>query len=89
MHANWRTPLILLLLLLLVFVVVVFVIFSFVVFVDLLLLLLLFGVRVYTELFGLPFGLMSDVIQFNRVPCFITACLRRLLLMMTSHYFDD
>ena len=47
------------------------------------------GVRVYTELFGLPFGLMSAVIQFNRVPCFITACLRRLLLMMTSHYFDD
>jgi len=47
------------------------------------------GVRVYTELFGLPFGLMSAVIQFNRVPCVITACLRRLLLMMTSHYFDD
>ena len=82
--------LLLLLLLLLVFVVVVFVVFFFVVFVVLLLLLLLlFGVRVYTELFGLPFGLMSAVIQFNRVPCFIAACLRRLLLMLTSHYFDD
>ena len=38
------------------------------------------GTRVYTELFGLPFGLLSAVLQFNRVPCVITACLRRLLV---------
>jgi len=40
------------------------------------------------ELFGLPFGLRSAAIQFNRVPCVITACLHRLLLLMTSHYSD-
>ena len=47
------------------------------------------GKRVYAQLFGLPFGLASAVNQFNRAPQLITATLRRVLLLVGGHYFDD
>ncbi len=45
--------------------------------------------RVYAKLHGLPFGVGSVVNQFNRLPMLITAWLRRIYGIMTTHYFDD
>ena len=45
--------------------------------------------RVYSQLYGLPFGLASAVVQFNRAPQVLTATLRRVLFLVCGHYFDD
>ena len=47
------------------------------------------GVRVFVIMWGLPFGLKSAVVQFNRNPQVVTAVARRVLLLMMGHYFDD
>ena len=44
---------------------------------------------VYGELDGLPFGVMSAVVEFNRVPAFIVAVARRWLAMPTQNFYDD
>eukprot|EP00973_Karenia_brevis_P009565 1292256-Karenia_brevis.AAC.1 len=43
----------------------------------------------FTQLFGLPFGLSTSVVQFNRVPSLLTAVARRCLAILLAHYFDD
>eukprot|EP00973_Karenia_brevis_P083062 11516421-Karenia_brevis.AAC.1 len=40
-------------------------------------------------LHGLPFGLASSLLQFNRVPSLTTAIARRVLGIIKGHYFDD
>ena len=45
--------------------------------------------RVYSQLCGLPFGLASAVVQFNKAPQVLTATLRRVLFLVCGHYFDD
>ena len=47
------------------------------------------GTRLFAELFGLPFGMMSSVNQFNRAPQLFTAVARRVLGLVSAHYFDD
>ena len=47
------------------------------------------GERVYTEILGLPFGLSSAVLQFNRFTALLTAVKRRVMFLLASHYFDD
>ena len=44
---------------------------------------------VYTTQKSLPFGLCASVLQFNRLPLLITASLRRRLVVVAGHYFDD
>ncbi|CAE7158869.1 DNMT3A [Symbiodinium necroappetens] len=36
-----------------------------------------------------PFGLASAVLNFNRIPCLGTACLRRCTASCVTHFFDD
>ena len=43
----------------------------------------------YIILLGLPFGLSSAVINFNRVPTFGSAVLRRIAAVPASPFFDD
>ena len=38
--------------------------------------------RVYSQLYGLPFGLASAVVQFNKAPQVLTATLRRVLFLV-------
>ncbi|CAE7513615.1 DNMT3B [Symbiodinium sp. CCMP2592] len=43
----------------------------------------------YAILRAHPFGLASAVVNFNRVPCLGTACLRRMTGACVTHFFDD
>ena len=43
----------------------------------------------YAILRAHPFGLASAVLNFNRVPCLGTACLRRIAGACVTHFFDD
>ena len=43
----------------------------------------------YCDLYGHNFGLLSAVTNFNRFPELATAAARRLLWVVTEHYFDD
>jgi len=43
----------------------------------------------FAELFGLAFGLALAVLQFNRVPIFISTCARRWLGIPCVSFFDD
>jgi hypothetical protein len=45
--------------------------------------------RCYVVLHGLPFGLASSVLQFNRMPALFSAFCRRVLAFSMAHYFDD
>ena len=45
--------------------------------------------RVYSKMYGLPFGFAVVVFQFNRAPMVFTACLRRTLCCIAGHYVDD
>ena len=47
------------------------------------------GERRYCRSRGLPFGFLSVVNQFNRFPHLFTAILRRILLVLAAHFFDD
>jgi hypothetical protein len=47
------------------------------------------GVRLFAELFGMPFGMNASVNQFNRAPHLFTAVQRRILALLSAHYFDD
>ena len=47
------------------------------------------GKWVFAELLGLPFGLVSAVLHFNRLPTFIVAVARRWLGIPLTHFFDD
>ena len=44
---------------------------------------------VFCQLFGLPFGAVGAVTQFNRTPMWLTAIARRMFAIMGGHYFDD
>ena len=44
---------------------------------------------VFGEARGLLFGLTGAVLNFNRVPAFITAVARRWLAIPVQHLFDD
>jgi len=43
----------------------------------------------YRQVFGLPFGLTSAVLQFNRVAHFICWTMNTLFGVVIDHYFDD
>ena len=47
------------------------------------------GEWLYSQLFGLPFGLGSAVNQLSRGAAFLTAVNRRLLYLLTGNYVDD
>jgi hypothetical protein len=44
---------------------------------------------VYGELDGLPFGVTPAVLEFNRVPAFLTAVCRRWLAIPVISFYDD
>ena len=44
---------------------------------------------VYGELDGLPFGVTSAVVEFNRVPAFLVAVARRWLPIPVINFYDD
>ena len=47
------------------------------------------GGVVFYAVRGLPFGLTSAVIQFNRIPQFTCMVARRYMSLWTAHYYDD
>jgi len=47
------------------------------------------GELAFTQLFGMPFGLKSAVLQFNRPALLLTAVARRMTLLATGHFYDD